>query len=33
MKARQIAQLRRRFGLTLAQAVLVAALVFGEGAE
>ena len=33
MKARQIAQLRQRFGLTLAQAVLVAALVFGEGAE
>ena len=33
MKARQIARLRRRFGLTLAQAVLLAALVFGEGEE
>ena len=33
MTARQIAQLRQRFGLTLVQAALVAALVFGEGAE
>lgn len=33
MKARQIAALRQRFGLTRAQAVLLAALVFGEGGE
>ena len=33
MKARQIAALRRQFGLTLAQATLLAALVYGEGAQ
>lgn len=33
MRARQIARLRQRFGLTFAQAALVAALVYGEGAE
>ncbi len=33
MKARQIAALRLRFGLSLAQAALLAALIFGEGAE
>jgi hypothetical protein len=33
MRPRQIARLRQRFGLTLTQAALLAALVYGEGAE
>lgn len=33
MRAVQIARLRHAFGLTLAQAVLVAALAYGEGVQ
>ena len=33
MKPLQIARLRRAFGLTLQQAALVAALLYGEGTE
>ena len=33
MRAIQIARLRLTFGLTLAQASLVAALAYGEGAQ
>lgn len=31
MKARQIASLRSRYGLTFAQAALLASLIYGEG--
>ena len=33
MRMLQISKLRRAFGLTLQQAVLIAALLYGEGAE
>jgi hypothetical protein len=33
MKAAQVARLRRAFGMTLAQAIIIAALAYGEGVQ